>query len=304
MSPTLSSSENAVQLLYLGNDCLYRDHRGHRVILDIEGLGEITCLTSDCRLLVTRGDAASSESEGPFDNGCTVVALEAGLVSVNAVIGRSTPISGDIILTTDGFDGSGWVISASDAFWVDDRKEAAPRPSPGFAVPFFRRVEGGGDLSIIPNCEFDCVLADTLRIDDEEGLSRHWFSAQNMSAVFTLESSFANGASRTGYIASHLNAASFRTTIPDRNAGLILRKMYDRFHGRQRARVFVEGEFAGWWYEPSENRACRWHTSDFGVERRLTEGRSEVTITIEPPAGVPLWSVSEYQIFALALRNR
>ena len=85
------------------------------------------------------------------------------------------------------------------------------------------------------------------------------------------------------------------------NKGLILRKRFDRFHGRQRARVFVDGQFAGWWYEAGENRIHRWGVTDFGIDGRFTKGKDSVLITIEPPAGVPLWSVSRLDLFALTL---
>jgi hypothetical protein len=62
--------------------------------------------------------------------------------------------------------------------------------------------------------------------------------------------------------------------------------------------VLVRGLFAGWWYEAAQNREGRWGISDFGVaEEFLSAG--PVEITVEPPGGSPLWSVSEMTIFAL-----
>ena len=63
--------------------------------------------------------------------------------------------------------------------------------------------------------------------------------------------------------------------------------------------MFVDGVFAGVWYEPGEDRVRRWHVSDFGVEASLSAGKTQVRITIEPPAGVALWSLSQFELFAL-----
>ena len=87
--------------------------------------------------------------------------------------------------------------------------------------------------------------------------------------------------------------------IDPTNQGVILEKWFDQFHGRQRARVFVDGEWVGWWYEPRENRKNRWAVSRFGIPESFTSGKSMVRIRVEPPAGVPLWSVSRIDVICL-----
>jgi len=207
-------------------------------------------------------------------------------------MGLAVPITGD-------YYGCGWVVGASDAFKFDGRHELAPTPSPDFPVPFYRSIEGVGTRSVISAEPMSCELADSFEIGDEVALKARSFKVQNISAVSQLESEFPDGTTRTGFVASHLNAANFTMSIPADNCGVILRKTYDRFHGRQRARVHIDGVFAGWWYEPAEDRKRRWHISDFGVDASLTQGKTEIQITIDPPAGVALWSVGRMEVFAL-----
>jgi len=267
--------------------------------MDIEGPGLMELVSAVPPILHIRGDETLNEFEESSETGSIVVALDVGEVSIRVSVGRTAPVTGDTFKTVGDFQGSGWVLEASDSIRVDDRKEIAPAPAKGFAIPFFRSVKTVGQLTLITSTGIKCESVDRFRIDDALSLKVRDFKVQNMSAVFPLDSQFSDGTAFSSTVASHLNAASFRCIVPDDNLGLILRKTFDRFHGRQRARVFVDNQFAGWWFEPGEDRIKRWHTSDFGIAPEFTRGKSEVRVTIEPPAGVPLWSVSAMELFAL-----
>ena len=299
MSANLSTIENALQFRYFGNDHLYTDHEGRRVIADVEGFGIMRLVTADLPVLTVRSEVESAMFSPEFDNGAIVLAIGSGEVWVDVIVGRTTLIEGGSIRAEGHFWGCGWIIGASSDFSVDDRMQTAPSPSPQFPIPFFRSVKGTGKWSIIPAPSVRCELVDGISIADEAALKLRGFRVQNISALRELKSEFADGTVRTAPVASHLNAAVFNVSVPADNLGIIIRKIFDRFHGRQRARVFVDGEFAGWWYEPGEDRTCRWRISDFGVDKALTRGKDRLQITIDPPAGVALWSVSDYQIYAL-----
>jgi len=299
MSAKLSTQENAYQFRFFEEDRLYTDHEGRRVIVDVEGSGIMRLVASDPPVLTVRSDSEDLKFVPPFSDGAIVLAIGSGEVNVQVSKGRTEPVEGGSIRFKGNFYGCGWVVAASDRFTVDDRHELAPMPTDHFPIPFFRHVKGLGTWSIIPAPSLICTLSDSFSIGDEEDLKAREFKVQNLSAVSHLDSEFSDGAPLVASVASHLNAATFRVAIPADNVGVILRKTYDRFHGRQRARVFVDGVFAGWWFEAGEDRKRRWHISDFGVEAALTDGKSTVEITIDPPAGVALWSVSRYEVFAL-----
>jgi hypothetical protein len=302
MPAKLSTLENALLFRFDGEDRLYTDHLGRRVIVDVEGFGIMRLLASDPPVLSVRCEAEPQEFCPEFENGSIVLATCSGEVSVQVLKGRSEPVDGQPFQASGSHDGCGWVVQASTVFTVDDRHELAPMPAEGLPIPFFRNVRGNGNWSIVPASSVFCEPADSFSIDDENGLKQRGFKVQNITAVSFLESEFSDGTRLGAPVASHLNLATFAVSVPEDNQGLILRKTYDRFHGRQRARVFVDGVFAGWWYEAGEDRKRRWHSTDFGIDAKLTAGKSQVQITIDPPAGVALWSMSRYEVFAMRPR--
>ena len=281
-----------------GSECLYRDHHGRRVIADVEGAGYQIVLEGREQLYSVNLDSTISDVPAAFENGSLLVSRETGPCSVVIALGRSAPPSGEVVSFQDRYSGAGWVVSADNEFETDENSVSSPRPAVGICVPFYRQVSGSGRLDII-RAQESCERADGVAINDLEDLKSHGFKVQNMSAIFALSSKFEDGTTLDDFVASHLNAATFSFYVPESNVGLILRKRFDQFHGRQRARVFVDGSFAGWWYIARENRIHRWAYSEFGIAPELTNGKSTVQITIEPPAGVPLWSVSRLDLFAL-----
>ena len=299
MSSTLTTQESALQFHFYGNDRLYTDHHGRRVVADVEGSGTMHLLNAGPGVLSIRCDEQPTRFTSQFSNGSLVFALGPGDVSILVSKGRSDLVVGTPVECEGKYQGAGWVVEACHPFKIDERAEFSPCPTKDFAVPFFREVDCPFPYYVILDSSSICERVDAISIADAEGLRSRNFKVQNMSAISELESEFPDGTPFKGLVASHLNAASFSLSIPEDNKGLILRKLYDRFHGRQRARVLVDGIFAGWWYEPGECRQQRWHFSEFGIAEGLTRAKSEIRLTIDPPAGVALWSVSCLEVFAL-----
>lgn len=299
MPAKLSTLENALLFRFLGDDRLYTDHDGKRVILDVEGSGTLRLIAADSPVLTIRGGVDDAEFVPNFVNGAIVLAIGPGDVAVQVLKGRSEHLSELPFEVTGDHFGCGWVVGASSRFFVDGKHEPAPNPSSDFPVAFFRSVTGDGTWSIVPEASLICEHVDSFSIGDRPALEARQFTVQNISAISALDSLFHDGTRLSRPVACHLNAATFSVEVPEHNEGLIIRKTYDRFHGRQRARVFVDDAFAGWWYEAGEHRTHRWHQSDFGIGAEWTKGKSRVKLTIDPPAGVALWSVSSYDIYAL-----
>jgi hypothetical protein len=205
-------------------------------------------------------------------------------------------VRGPVVHASRRVEGAGWVVAA-DSLSVDDRHESSPTPSPEFPVPFFRSAAALGEISYI-RAATRCPLLDSFSLSDSDARAERTYQVQNESKPVELESTFSDGSTHKASVLSHLNRSSWRMPIPEKS-GLVLRKLYDRFHGRQRARVLVDNQMAGWWYEPMEDRIDRWAVSDFGIDRNLLEGKSEIQISIDPPPGTPLWSVSQIEVFGL-----
>lgn len=299
MLSKLSTLENALQFRYFGDDRLYIDHEGRRVIVDVEGSGVMRLVHAVPPVLFIRSEKLCSEFASEFKNGAIVLANGSGEVFVQVLLGRSGTVMGQTVEVEGGYEGCGWVIESATGFSVDDRHEQAPEPDFDFPVPFFRKIVGPGTRTILPCKGMRCDLVDDFAIGDERALKERDFKVQNMSKLTELSSTYPDGTPRSAVVASHLNVASFSVSIPGENRGLILRRTYDRFHGRQRARVHVDGDFVGWWFDGGEDRQSRWHVSDFGIPQGVSAGKSTIQIAIDPPAGVALWSVSRIEVFAL-----
>ncbi len=271
---------------------MYRDHLGRRVIAACEGFG---CFT------VERADAPIDPSltQGTFEYGLLIVALGDGLVSVAVQAGRTSLPRGETVHVDLPYRGSGWALDLPSGAAVDERHEPSPSPSPNLIVPFFRLVDGAGRAAVVLSSSV-CDRIDHFNVWDEDALKARGFKVQNMSRLVDLDSCFTDGTTRSAPVASHLNAAAWSQQVPPGCRGMILRKTYDRFHGRQLARVVIDGLPAGWWYAPLQDRSRRWAVTDYGVPRELVEGKSSIRIVIDPPAGTPLWSFSTIEVFSLS----
>jgi hypothetical protein len=147
-----------------------------------------------------------------------------------------------------------------------------------------------------------CQLVDSFDFSDPAELKARSGSVKNASDTYQLDSSFSDGHRQIVQHRSHLNTAKWTCPIPPENQGIRIRKLYDRFHGRQRARMLIDGQLAGWWYEPEEDRSHRLAWATFGVEAGLTRGKSSLEISVDPPPASPLWDVSCYEVLALLPR--
>ncbi len=304
MPDLIHPQESVLNWTFLGADCLYRDHRGRRVLGDAEGFGHFSVSGTPEGLEVFVDDVPLHGMAGTFSESLLVNALADGPCTVHVTKGRVFPPSGLIEQVGASHQGTGWVVHSSGQFETDEKHTVLGSPCNGFPAPVFFEASaigpsGSDGLEIIRAEPMRCETMDAFTIDDVAALTARKFVVQNMSKVLSLESSYPNGEPLTSAVASHLNAASWDCPVPSGCRGLLIRKRYDRFHGRQRARVLIDGEAVGWWYEPEEDRVRRWGVAEYGIPAEFVEGKSQVRITIDPPAGAPLWSVSAVKVRAL-----
>jgi len=281
-----------------GTDALYRDHRGKRVLTDAEGFGHfaVECALEGLEIYVD--DCPFDGHKGVFHESFLVNCPSPGPSLVRMAKGRISPPEGQVEPVGEHFVGPGWVVGAQGPVASDEKHNQVDGLTPAFPLPVFFEAKGQ-DLQVIRAAPTRCESIDLFTIDDEPGLKARHFAVQNISKVSMLSSFYANGEPLNSAVASHLNAASWDCPVTEGCKGLLIRKRYDRFHGRQRARVLIDGEAVGWWYEPEQDRLRRWGVAEYGIPAEFVEGKSAVRITIDPPAGAPLWSVSAIRIRAL-----
>jgi len=142
---------------------------------------------------------------------------------------------------------------------------------------------------------------DRFFVCDEASRQAHDAMVQSISDPETLTSRF-EGRDHTEYtevVASSLGKTEFTLTIRPDNRGVFLLRLFDQFHGRQRARVLVDGQPVGTWYTAEENRTRRWTERSLFLPARYTAGKNKIRITIDPPASSPLWSHATYTAYCL-----
>lgn len=284
---------------FLGKECLYRDHRARRVLADAEGKGRFRLEAAPKGTTIEVDGTACAATSGEFQNSIVVTSLEEGEASIRISIGAQFEFSKADLRTGSFFEGSGWIVGGTAGVMVDSSHEWSPEPVAGFAVPFFEGFVGQAEVQFLTAQREKVRIIDQFRISDLNALREREWAVQNMSRLFELTSEFADGDPFEGVHASHLNAASWNMTIPKEAIGLILRKLYDRFHGRQRARVLLDGRAVGTWYCPLQDRTRRWAWSRFGFALDRVADSPTVRLTVDPPAGAPLWDVSEIQVLAI-----
>jgi hypothetical protein len=300
MAPQISSLSCSCRFSFAESDCLYRGFNGERILVDCEQAGTLFVHRVDPRLTLVRGGQTVQEFPLVFRDTLMLGTPEEGafLADVQSEI-PSSVMDLEPRRCVDRFEGAGWLIGGQGICQIDSRHEPISVGEFDRPIPIFSSLIGAGVFEVVPDPSTTCVLADAWDIADVEGLKQRGWTVQNISRLRQLDSEFSDGANRVAQVASHLNAAVWTSPIPENNKGIFLRKYYDRFHGRQRARVFVDGEVVGVWYLPRENRLRRWAVSDFGLPPSVSAGKSCLSVSIDPPSGVSLWSVSRVEIWAL-----
>lgn len=298
MSTLIHPQESISVWEFDGTCALYRDHRGRRVLADAEGFGhfEISCDLEGLEVYVD--DCPFAGRTGVFSESFLVHCTSDGPSVVRMAKGRHALPMGSVEPVGGLFEGAGWVVASATPVASDEKHNAVTGFAAEFPLPVFFQATGS-DLRVIRAEPVWCESIDLFTIDDEKALKARNFSVQNISKVSMLSSFYSNGESLTAPVASHLNAASWDCPVPEGCCGLLIRKRYDLFHGRQRARVLIDGEAVGWWYEPEQNREKRWGVAEYGIPAEFVAGKSSVRITIDPPGGAPLWSVSAVRVRAL-----
>jgi hypothetical protein len=296
----LSANERLVVERFGGDECLFRDHRGDRVLLDVEGRGTYRVVdASKLALRIEVDGVVSNAPEGSFNEYVQVATPDGGRFEGFAALGRTSAPSGSSLRCSGYFEGAGWLLSAPSIVVLDDRHEAAPDLPHGGWLPFFRSVRSDGDFQVIRAACGPASPIQVLDIGDDRAMKAAGVRVQNMSKVAQLDSAYGDGTLRSGRVASHLNAFQWTLDLPPGCEGLILRRHADRFHGRQRARVLVDGSSVGVWYDPRQDRIRRWFVSDFGVPAEFVAGKERLSLAVDPLAGASLWSVGRIEVFAL-----
>lgn len=97
----------------------------------------------------------------------------------------------------------------------------------------------------------------------------------------------------------------FRAAIDPRNDGVKLRRRIDQKEPRQKALVYVDGRYAGCWYDGYGNEFLRWADSDFEIAPVFSRGKAslEIRLEIKTDGGESAFSDFAYTVFCYGPRG-
>lgn len=274
--PYLAPGETVWRFLYASHQELFRDHQNRRVVADAIGAGQFLVHELEGEIWVD--GERTDERSGFYKSSFQALAEEGSNAKIELSVGRTEPVQPVFWKVPEAVtDFAGWALPPDG--WSF--------PQPVYSLEGLDEEERiGSPASVI------AVKQNAFFIADEEGARDERWSARNASAPELL------GDFPAPFF-QFLNEATFEVTIHPENEGLQVTRIFDAFHGRQRARVLVDGEPVGVWYNPFQNRHERIHADTFGISAKWTRGKERVVLTLDPPAGAPLWSACFYAVDAL-----
>lgn len=96
----------------------------------------------------------------------------------------------------------------------------------------------------------------------------------------------------------------FSACIRPANEGVRLRRRLDQASPRQRADVYVDGEFAGTWYHPDVNPHLRWYDSDIALHPRHTRGKERIEVALVVSGGDGHGAFTDFRYEVMTLEDR
>jgi hypothetical protein len=138
---------------------------------------------------------------------------------------------------------------------------------------------------------------DTIDATDDASRAAHRYAAAGETRG-SLTSTFEGRGDTTPVtrgVTSATGEVSFTVEVARNNKGVRLLRVGDQNAAYQRATVLVNGKRVGEWLQPLGNTHSRWLSDTFELPASATAGKTSVTVTIQPAAGGPGWSATEYR---------
>jgi hypothetical protein len=91
----------------------------------------------------------------------------------------------------------------------------------------------------------------------------------------------------------------FRVAVDPGNQGVRIRRRIDQKSPRQKALVYVDGAYAGCWYDGYRNENLRWADSNFELSPVFTRGKSalRLRLVVQSGDGEGAFSDFGYEVF-------
>ena len=137
------------------------------------------------------------------------------------------------------------------------------------------------------------VQTDTLDVGDADSERTHGYQSDGTAVTLTSRyegCTFEDKQISGGFVPGEVTdagravktASEFTVAIRPDNEGVRLRRRSDQTFGRQRARVFVDGEPVAerTWYRADRNPTLRWLEDEFEIPARYTKGKDKIRVKL------------------------
>lgn len=197
------------------------------------------------------------------------------------------------------------------------------------AIPFNRRIvvrwEHGID-NITNNAPYKAsifwygtpvqtaLLTDDLLIGNSASRAAHSYVSPS-EQVYTLTAAYeypVHNPLSTATGISMATVSTFTMALDPNNVGAFLRRQFDYGAANQRARIYIDGQFAGTWYSASnftgadiDGHVRRWREEEYPLPASLTQDKIMVTVRVEhvPTSDPPntVWTEFRYQMYSFVM---
>jgi hypothetical protein len=113
----------------------------------------------------------------------------------------------------------------------------------------------------------------------------------------------------TGTVAKTGTSATFSMRLASNNNCAFLRRTFDSCVPGQRAAVYVDGTYAGTWFDQGVSNGIGydghercWRDEDFPLPAALTAGRTSVIIRIQHSGSGSSWTAADYRMFSFVMQ--
>lgn len=150
--------------------------------------------------------------------------------------------------------------------------------------------------------ESNLLPTDGFSVFDQASVKAHAYSNSGVASNGILSSYFEGYKDQylfadSGY--SLTGGSQFNINIVPDNAGVVLRRRFDYGGINQQANIYVDRQLVGRWFSPGQNQQKRWREEDFNIPGSFTQGKSLISIRVEPVVEPSPWSESLYASFVI-----
>jgi len=153
------------------------------------------------------------------------------------------------------------------------------------------------------------VQTDFIKVANRVNAGMHCYCAdsdhEEIFVASSPEGNYMDVAESSGGYLHKGGTITFEAAVDPDNCGIRLRRRLDQKYGRQGAKVYIDGEYAGFWYEADKNEYLRWYDSDFDIHPALTKGQTKITVLLDITAGeTGCFTEFTYSIFSFIFRDK